>query len=137
MEGEVTKQVSPELERAAAKRARDRANAARWNLDVAIFLFAVVITVIILSFQGVGIEIVAPVTIFGLAMTWLVGWRQGKQLYPRFYDEELSRGEIVVICVGCGKEMCRECGLGQSIVSHGICPECQKKYFSKLKRRGE
>ncbi len=24
-------------------------------------------------------------------MAWLVGWRNGKQLYPRFYDEELSK----------------------------------------------
>ncbi|GAJ21948.1 unnamed protein product, partial [marine sediment metagenome] len=31
---EVTK-VSPELERAAAQRARDRANAARWDLNAA------------------------------------------------------------------------------------------------------
>ncbi|GAI48014.1 unnamed protein product [marine sediment metagenome] len=39
---EVTK-VSPELKRAAARRAGDRANAARWDLDIAVFLFAVVI----------------------------------------------------------------------------------------------
>ncbi len=89
---EVTK-VSPELERAAARRARDRANAAKWNLDVAIFLFAVVIIVIILSVQGIGIEILAPVAVFGLAMVWLVEWRQGRQLYQRFYDEELSKLE--------------------------------------------
>ena len=92
-EAEITKQVSPELERAAAQKARDRANAARWNLDVAIFLFAVVIIIIILSFQGIGIEIVAPVAIFGLAMVWLVSWKQGRQLYQRFYDEEISKSE--------------------------------------------
>jgi len=57
-----------------------------------------VIIVIILSFQGIGIEIVAPIAFFGLAMAWLVGWREGRQLYERFYDEELSRGEIVVMC---------------------------------------
>ena len=132
---EVTKQPSPELERAAARRARDRANAARWNLEVAIFLFAVVIIVIILSFQGIGIEIVAPVAVFGLAMAWLVGWRQGRQLYERFYDEELAAGEIVIICAWCGKEMRRERGLGQSIVSHGICPECVQENFPKTLTR--
>lgn len=31
--------------------------------------------------------------IFGLAMVWLVGWRRARQLYPRFYDEEISRLE--------------------------------------------
>ncbi|MFC1943113.1 hypothetical protein ACFLWO_00825 [Chloroflexota bacterium] len=88
-EADVTKQVSPEMEQAAVRKARDRASAARWNLDIAIFLLAILITIIILLFQGIGVEIVAPVAIFGLVMAWVVGWRQGKQLYQRFYDEEL------------------------------------------------
>ncbi len=90
-EAEVTQPVSPEIERVAAQVARDRARAGRWDLDVAVFLFAVLIIVIILLFQGIGTEIVAPVAVFGLAMVWLVGWRRGKQLYERFYREELSR----------------------------------------------
>jgi len=132
---EVTKQVSPELERRAAQRARDRANAARWNLEIAIFLFAIVIIVVILSFQGIGLEIVASVGFLGLSMVWFVGWRQGRQLYQHFYDEELSAGEIVIICAWCGKEMRRERGLGQSIVSHGICLECQQENFPKTLTR--
>ena len=90
---EVTKKVSPGMEQTAAQRAKDRANAARWNLDIAVFLFAVLIIIIILLFQGIDIEIVAPVAIFGLAMVWLVGWRQGRQLYQRFYDEEMAKLE--------------------------------------------
>ena len=92
-EAKVIEQVSPELEQMAAQAARDRARAARWDLDVAVFLFAVMIIVVILLFQGISIEIVAPVALFGLAMVWLVGWRRGKQLYDRFYDEELLRLE--------------------------------------------
>ena len=92
-EAEVTEQVSPEIVQTAAQRARDRANAARWNLEIAIFLFAVLIIIIILLFQDIGVEIVAPVAIFGLAMVWLAGWRQGRQLYQRFYDEELTKLE--------------------------------------------
>jgi len=90
-EAEATQQVSPEMERAATQRAKDRANAARWNLDIAVFAFAVLIIVIILLFQEIGIVIVALVALFGLAMVWLAGWRRGRQLYPRFYDEELSK----------------------------------------------
>jgi len=90
-EAEATQQVSPEMEQTATQRASDRASAARWNLDIAIFSFAVLIIVIILLFQEIRIEIVAPVALLGLAMVWLVGWRQGRQLYPRFYDEELSK----------------------------------------------
>jgi len=37
--------------------------------------------------------VVAPIAIFGLAMVWLVGWRRGRQLYQRFYDEELAKLE--------------------------------------------
>ena len=92
-EAEVTKQVSPEIERAATQSARDRSMVARWDLNIAIFLFAVLIVVIILLFQDVGIEIVGPIAIFGLATVWLVGWRRGKQLYQRFYDEELAKLE--------------------------------------------
>jgi len=87
---EVTRQDSPEIEHEAVQRAKDRANAARWNLDIAIFLFAVLIIIIILLFQKIGIEIVAPVAIFGLAMVWLAGWRRERQLYQRFYDDELA-----------------------------------------------
>lgn len=90
-EAEVSKQVSPEIEQRAAQRAKDRANAARWNLDIAVFLFGVLIIIMILLFQGIGTEVVAPIAIFGLAMVWLCGWRQGKQLYERFFDEELAK----------------------------------------------
>ena len=92
-EAEVTERVSLEMELTAAQRARYRAKAARWDLDVAVFFFAVLTIVIILLFQEVGIEIVAPVAILGLAMGWLMGWRKEKQLYGLFYNEELSRLE--------------------------------------------
>ena len=93
-ETEVSNQISPEMERTAAQRARDRANAARWDLNIAVFLFAILILVIILAtYTKMGIEIVAPIAIFGLAMVWLTGWRRGRQLYQRFYDEEILKLE--------------------------------------------
>ena len=82
-----------EVERLAARKARERARIARWDLDVAVFLFVVLIIVIILLFQGIGIEVVAPVAILGLVLVWLVGWRRGKQLYEGFYEEELAKLE--------------------------------------------
>ena len=83
--------VSPEIERAAAQRARDKAMNARWDLNIAIFLFAVLILIIILvTYTKAGIEVVAPIAAFGLVAVWLVGWQRGKQLYQRFYEEELT-----------------------------------------------
>ena len=90
---EDTKRVSLKMERTAAQNAKIRARVARWDLDIAVFLFAVLIIVIILLFQKIGIEVVGTVAIFGLTMVWLVGWRRGKQLYQRFYDEELAKLE--------------------------------------------
>lgn len=90
---EVVAGVSSEMAQAATERALVRARAARWDLEIAVFLFAVLIIVIILLFQDIGVEIVAPVAIFGLVMVWLAGWRRGRQLYYRFYDEEMSKLE--------------------------------------------
>ena len=93
-ETEVIVGLSPEMKRTAARRARDRANGASWDLNIAIFLFAILILVIILAtYTKMGIEVVAPIAIFGLVMVWLVGGRRGRQLYQRFYDEELSNLE--------------------------------------------
>ena len=78
-----------QLDPQAAERARERANASRWNLETAVFLFAIMLLTLILLFEGIGTEIVAPVAFFGLVMVWFVGWRQGKQLRVRFYIEEL------------------------------------------------
>ncbi len=44
------------------------------------------------------------------------------------YLDWRKQGEIIVICAWCGKEMGRKPGLGQTGVSHGICPECQQKW---------
>jgi len=90
---EVPQQASGKTEQIATQRAGERAKAARWDLDIAVFLFSILIIVIILLFQEVTIEIVAPVAVFGLAMVWLAGWRRGRQLYERFYNEELSKLE--------------------------------------------
>ena len=93
-ETEVAQKPSPETEQLAAQRAGARARVARWDLDVAVFLFAVLIIIIILLFQEVAIELVAPIAVFGLAMVWLVGWRRGRQLYGLFYNEELAKLEL-------------------------------------------
>ena len=89
IETEVVKPISPESQQTAKQKAIDRARVARWDLNIAIFLFAILITVVILLFQNVNIEIVAPVAIVGLSTVWLVGWIRGKKLYHRFYNEEL------------------------------------------------
>ena len=88
---EAPEQEDEKIKRLAARRAGLRARDARWDLDIAVFLFAVLILVIILgTYTQMGIEVVAPVALFGLVMVWYVGWRRGRQLYQSFYEEELA-----------------------------------------------
>ncbi len=47
-ESEIAGPVSPEIEREAVRRASYKAKVARWDLDVAVFFFAILTTVIIL-----------------------------------------------------------------------------------------
>ena len=88
-----TKQPDQEMKQLAMRNARNRANTERWDRNVTVFSFAILIIVIILLFQGVGMEIVAPVAVIGLATVWLAGWRQGRQLFANFYSEELLKLE--------------------------------------------
>jgi hypothetical protein len=92
-EEKTSEQIDKEKELLAFSRAKDRARTARWDLNIAVFLFVVLIIVIILLFQEVPLEIVAPVAIVGLGMVWLTGWRQGKLLFERYCEEELAKLE--------------------------------------------
>ena len=89
-ESEGTKQPGLLIERVAKRRARGKADIAKWGLNIAIFLFAILITIIILIWQGIGINVVAPLAIGGLGIVWLMGSRRWSHLYRRFYAEELS-----------------------------------------------
>jgi lipopolysaccharide export LptBFGC system permease protein LptF len=92
-EAEVAEQAELEREKEAAKKARDRAYAAMWSLEVVVLAFAILIVVIILLFQQIQVEIVASVAIAGLAVVWFLGRRRGRQLYKSFFGEEVTRLE--------------------------------------------
>ena len=89
-----TEQIIEKMKRLAEYRATERAQAARWDIDVAAFYFAILILVIILVYQGIEIWIVSPSAVIGLVTGWLIGRRKGKQKYYRFYDEELLKMEL-------------------------------------------
>ncbi len=89
-----TEQIIEKMKRLAEYRATERAQAARWDIDVAAFYFAILILVIILVYQDIEIWIVSPSAVIGLVTGWLIGRRKGKQKYYRFYDEELLKMEL-------------------------------------------
>jgi uncharacterized integral membrane protein len=86
--------ITPEMKEEIEHKARDMARNAKWDLNIAIFLFAVLILVIILvNYAKVGLELVGPIAAIGLGLVWFTGWQRGKQLYKRFYNEELAKLE--------------------------------------------
>ena len=90
---EVEARIKQEAEKIAEQNARYRAKAARWDLDVAVFLFAVLTAVVILLFQDVRTEVVSAAAAIGLALGWLMGWKKGKNLYLQLHREELLAAE--------------------------------------------
>lgn len=89
-EAEDRKQPSPGIAFVASKIATDKTNIAKWGLNSVVSLFALLIIIIILTSQGIGTSIVAPLAVLGLGAVWLMGWRRGRQLYQSFFTEELS-----------------------------------------------
>jgi len=87
----IPKWIHPKTRGKAIQRAKYRASASRWNLDVAIFLFGILAIIVILGYQGVGIWILAPIAIFGLTMVWMVGWRQARKAYQIYANEEFDQ----------------------------------------------
>jgi c-di-AMP phosphodiesterase-like protein len=91
---DVLTEISPKMEQTAAQRATDRAKNARWSLEIAVLLFALLIIVIMLAtYANAGLEVVGPIAILGLVIVWVMGWMRGKKLYHRFYEEEISELE--------------------------------------------
>lgn len=88
---EIPKWIHPKTKGKAIQKAKYRASASRWNLEVAIFLFGIITIIVILGNQGVGIWILAPIAIIGLTMVWIVGWRQARKAYQIYVSEELDR----------------------------------------------
>lgn len=79
-----------DIERRVAERAKEKARASRWNLNVAILAYALLVAVVLMRLEGVSIEIVALIAVAGLGVVWLIGRRTERQQYKRFYEEELK-----------------------------------------------
>lgn len=88
---EAIKLAREKAEQLADERAKLRARAVWWDFTMAIGSYSILTAVILLRLQGFAIEVVAPVTILGLAIIFLRGSRRGRQLYKLYYDEELHQ----------------------------------------------
>lgn len=83
--------IHPETRQKAVQRARYRANAARWDINIALFLFGVIVAVCILGSGTAGLALTAFVAVSGLSAAWFWGWIKARRLYPVYLEEELAR----------------------------------------------
>ena len=61
---------------------------ARWNVNTTIVAYIVLVVVILMRLDGVSTQVVAPVAVLGLALTWLLGLLKSKKMYQRVFNEE-------------------------------------------------
>ena len=83
------KQLGPELELLVRQLAKNRANTSKWDINILVLLFAVLITIMILIALDIDMRIVAIVAISGLAAVLLLGSVRGARLIQHFYAEEV------------------------------------------------
>jgi hypothetical protein len=72
-------------------KAKDLAKNQKWDMNLVVFMFAILLLTVILLFEGVDPLYLAPIAFFGLAMTWFVSRRQEKRLYRRHYRREIKK----------------------------------------------
>jgi len=77
----------------ATRRANMQVATAKWNLNIMMFTYAILVTVILLRLDGLAVQIISPIVIVGLAIICFVAWRQWKRLYKDLYAEELCQLE--------------------------------------------
>ena len=78
------------LDLQASKEARRRAKSSRWSIDTVILLLMSGLVTLMMNLAGTSIDIAVPAGFVGLITVAAVVWRREKQLYRRFYDEELA-----------------------------------------------
>lgn len=89
-ETEDTKQYGQGIELVAKEIARSKTSIAQWSLGIAMFLFGLLFSIIILVSLGIDTIIVSALAMFGLIIVWFIGWKRGRQMYQRFYGEALT-----------------------------------------------
>jgi len=73
------------------KTARDKAKTQKWDMNIVVFMFAILLITVILLYEGIDPTYLAPIAFFGLLMCWWVSWRQEKSLFKRFYRQEMKK----------------------------------------------
>jgi len=71
--------------------ANEKARSQKWDMNMVVFMFAIMLVTVLLLYEGVDPMYMAPIALFGLVMCWFVSWREGKKLYRRYFKQEMDR----------------------------------------------
>jgi 4-hydroxybenzoate polyprenyltransferase len=80
-----------ELIEDCSEKARLKARSQKWDMNLVVFMFAILLITVILLYEGVDPIYLAPVAFFGLVMCWVVSRQQEKKLYKRYYRQEMGK----------------------------------------------
>ena len=86
----VVKQKAEIIEQCSDK-ARRAAKNQKWDMNLVVFMFAILLLTVILLYEGIDPIYLAPIGFFGLTMCWYVSWRQEKKLFRRYYRMEMKQ----------------------------------------------
>ena len=79
-------------------KAMEKSRTQKWDMNMVVFMFAILLITVILLYEGIDPIYLAPIAFFGLVMCWYTSWRQGKKLYRRYFKQEMAKyfdeGEI-------------------------------------------
>jgi 4-hydroxybenzoate polyprenyltransferase len=80
-----------ELIEDCSEKAKLKARSQKWDMNLVVFMFAILLITVILLFEGIDPIYLAPIAFFGLIMVWLVSRQQERKLYKRYYRQEMRK----------------------------------------------
>ncbi|MFC2071865.1 response regulator transcription factor [Chloroflexota bacterium] len=83
-------EINPAVESVILRLAESRANNTKWDVNILVFLFTILISIIILISLNIDTFIVAMVAVVGLGLVLLFGNRRSKSLVRHYYAEEVG-----------------------------------------------
>ena len=82
--------INPAVKSIILRLAKNRANRAKWDVNILVFLFTILIAIIILISLNIDTFIIALVAVVGLGLVLLLGNRRSNSLVHHYYAEELG-----------------------------------------------
>jgi DNA-binding CsgD family transcriptional regulator len=76
--------------------AKERAESLKWNSQIAMMLYALLVTVAILWLEDANVFLVAALAVVGLLAVWIVSRIHWKKLEQRLYRDELANYSRIV-----------------------------------------